>query len=201
MPAKIKQEYTGGPVNYSLNDKDEELILSFSNGEAILKEVKELIGTYRIFRKIRETSPTRLETINHIERLNRKMLNLTENFDLLPQSSQAHIEMLWYERYKGLFFNHIQAIKQEIRQVISIFNAHLGYLDQIHSKLGEHPKTLERNLLTDFALLLENSGGFKKLKSARIAADILKRNNVDYLPNGEDKDYRRIVRNTLRKRG
>lgn len=122
---KIEPQYNGGLLNKSI-DEYSILILQphLSNPTEFKKEFVEILASYRLAKRTKDTEPMPKEKIHHIKKLIRQVENLKQNIALLPDDAHTlcneaisymykdlpHLEILYSYKLNNLLENYVIAL-------------------------------------------------------------------------------------------
>jgi len=201
VPKKLKPEVVNADFDDSVSPHVESCILEFPNGELILSEFKCLIGTYRFQSKNIRSRPTKLDTIDHLGKVNRQITKLRQSIDLIPQSALAIMESEYnlksregYIGYDRTFYQLKQRLDSDLLMIQEMAN-HAAHEAQAWDGKEIKSATLERSLLAQVSTLLRTHTSMKKIKAASIAAELLRNSGIHNMPSPPS-DARRRIRET-----
>jgi|GEM_PF-1088589 len=214
MPKNLNKVFTGGVKDETLNNCTQNYLKSLHEGELLLSKFKYLIGEYRLWRKSRETAPSKSTAIRHFEKLDTQITTLIDDLKLIPPDILAEMDDVSYKRNGELFFTIQQRLEKDLYNSKYLLCDALNKSDEWKQRKGSKNKRLENILLAEVAILLRKHAGLGKGESAIIAASILNANTeplyVDTngkkiksnFPNDENKtEAPRLVRATIKKYG
>lgn len=189
MSRKIKEQYTGGDYDAEIQPSAIEHINKVSDDPEFFESIRELLARYRDYRKFVDTNPSNSEVREHLDKVIKGMEKLKENLDLLPSSFKSHFADIMYFRTGSHETAYLKL--SEFKSMLQIYPVYIKAIKneqyQHKSKSG-HSSLLEKKLLSDVSLLIEQSdNNFGLYDSAELAREILVNCKVPYLPGTTEK--------------
>jgi hypothetical protein len=182
----MKKPYSGGWVDERIPDEAIRIIADLPGDPEILqRRIAALLGAYRDWLKLRETTPTPTEVQKHIEKAAGQSRKLAQSMELLPAEMGHEIKRRGVFTADGETGRSPSEIAQQLQRQAALFDKWGSALLGVSGKAGKKHRTLEHRLLSDTAHYLEEMAGQNKTTAANLAVDILQACGVEYLPQSE----------------
>lgn len=192
---KLKPQHTGGFVDNSLSDRSLSLIQSVPGAsDELVDKIARRVGRYRDFRAFRDTEPQVAVLIRHLAEISAKSDQLREDLKNLPPAADAIATEVMHFAWLEMFPDFDRQLSKDLLRLSALMRQVACRLAPQMNRRGDHPSTLEHELLSDVAQMLEDADGrMGRIAEAGKTAEILCAAGVHGLPATPEKARKAIL--------